>query len=67
MVIMARRGGGLCFFPPNLLHPCTFSNDQVALAQYSLRDFHSAEASFEEIRIEDPFRLENLDTFSNIL
>lgn len=40
---------------------------QVALAHYSLRNFPLAEGHFEDLRAKDPFRLENLDTYSNIL
>ena len=40
---------------------------QTALAHYALRNYDAAEVLFEDLRRTDPFRLENLDTYSNIL
>ena len=40
---------------------------QTALAHYALRHYDAAELAFEDLRRRDPFRLENLDTYSNIL
>ncbi|CAI5536521.1 unnamed protein product, partial [Closterium sp. Naga37s-1] len=39
----------------------------TATAHYNLRDFDSAEAVFTELTSVDPYRLEAMDTFSNIL
>lgn len=38
-----------------------------ATAKYHLRDFESAEHMFEELLRADPYRIEGLDTYSNIL
>jgi hypothetical protein len=40
---------------------------QVGLAQYTLRQYDTAEASFEAVRARDPYRLSCMDTYSNIL
>lgn len=40
---------------------------QVALAHYSLRDYDRAQDVFETMRESDPYRLDHIDTFSNIL
>ena len=40
---------------------------QVGLAQYCLRRYDEAEGSFELLREQDPYRLQSLDTYSNIL
>jgi hypothetical protein len=40
---------------------------QVGLAQYTLRQYDAAEASFEAVRARDPYRLSCMDTYSNIL
>jgi hypothetical protein len=39
----------------------------VGLAQYTLRQYDEAEGSFEAVRAADPYRLQCMDTFSNIL
>jgi hypothetical protein len=39
----------------------------VGLAQYTLRQYDEAEASFEAVRAADPYRLQCMDTYSNIL
>ena len=38
-----------------------------AMIQYNAREFEIAQSFFEQLRQKDPFRLENLDTFSNLL
>lgn len=38
-----------------------------ATAKYHLRDFESAEHMFQELLGADPYRIEGLDTYSNIL
>uniref|UniRef100_A0A7S2WAH8 Cdc23 domain-containing protein n=1 Tax=Mucochytrium quahogii TaxID=96639 RepID=A0A7S2WAH8_9STRA len=40
---------------------------QKALAQYSLRNFDEAQELFESLTEFDPHRLQNMDTYSNIL
>uniref|UniRef100_A0A7S3STY6 Cdc23 domain-containing protein n=1 Tax=Emiliania huxleyi TaxID=2903 RepID=A0A7S3STY6_EMIHU len=40
---------------------------QLALARYNLRDFEEAQQRFEELLAEDPYRLDGVDTYSNIL
>lgn len=40
---------------------------QTALYRYHMRDFDAAEVFFQDLRTRDPYRLEGLDTFSNIL
>ena len=40
---------------------------QMALAHYNMRDFTEAQEAFERILQHDPFRLDNMDTYSNIL
>jgi anaphase-promoting complex subunit 8 len=40
---------------------------QVATVLYNMRDFDEAAARFEEVRRVDPYRLEGLDSYSNIL
>eukprot|EP00742_Colponemidia_sp_Colp-10_P007638 GILJ01008232.1.p1 GENE.GILJ01008232.1~~GILJ01008232.1.p1 ORF type:complete len:550 (-),score=76.95 GILJ01008232.1:140-1789(-) len=40
---------------------------QTAIAHYNLREFDDSKEVFESIRKLDPYRLENMDTFSNIL
>lgn len=39
----------------------------MGLAQYTLRQYDEAEASFEAVRAADPYRLQCMDTYSNIL
>ncbi|CAI5512534.1 unnamed protein product [Closterium sp. Naga37s-1] len=55
----AGKGGG---FPHS-----TWVAAATATAHYNLRDFDSAEAVFTELTGVDPYRLEAMDTFSNIL
>ena len=50
----------------------TFSNSnyiqaQIAKAQYSLREFDQVEAIFEELLSNDPYRVEDMDMYSNVL
>ena len=40
---------------------------QKAIAYYNLREFDTTEQLFEEIQEKEPYRIEQLDTFSNIL
>jgi len=40
---------------------------QMALARYNMRDFTEAQLAFESILKHDPYRLDNMDTYSNIL
>jgi anaphase-promoting complex subunit 8 len=40
---------------------------QEALAYYALRDYDRAQIIFESIRNRDPYRLQHLETYSNIL
>jgi len=40
---------------------------QAALAYYNMRDFDQAQEQFVDLRRRDPFRLEHMDIFSNIL
>lgn len=40
---------------------------QTATAHYNLRDFDEAEAIFEELLRLDPYRIDGMDTYSNIL
>ncbi|CAM6019838.1 unnamed protein product [Sphagnum balticum] len=53
------------------LHPLFPHSDhilaQTATAHYNLRDFDEAEGLFEELLRSDPYRLEGMDTYSNIL
>lgn len=39
----------------------------MGLAQYTLRQYDEAEATFETARSLDPYRLTHMDTYSNIL
>lgn len=48
----------------------SFSNyiqAQIAKAQYSLREFETVEAIFEELLRNDPYRVEDMDMYSNVL
>lgn len=48
----------------------SFSNyiqAQIAKAQYSLREFDQVEVIFEELLRNDPFRVEDMDMYSNVL
>ncbi|KAF6159826.1 hypothetical protein GIB67_032910 [Kingdonia uniflora] len=40
---------------------------QIAKAQYSLREFEEVEVIFEEILRNDPYRVEDMDMYSNVL
>lgn len=40
---------------------------QTATAHYNLREFDEAESLFEELLRTDPYRIEGMDTYSNIL
>ena len=40
---------------------------QLALAQYCLRDYDKAQEVFESMKEGDPYRIDHVDTFSNIL
>ena len=44
-----------------------YVKSQLAMAHYNLRDFDMAQQGFEELRVLEPYRLEHVDTFSNIL
>ncbi|KAK6920772.1 Cdc23 [Dillenia turbinata] len=48
----------------------SFSNyiqAQIAKAQYSLKDFDQVELIFEDLLRNDPYRIEDLDMYSNVL
>lgn len=45
----------------------TFLRTQKALLHYHAKDFEKAESTFSNIVQQDPHRLDNLDTYSNIL
>lgn len=45
----------------------SYITSQIALAQYTLRDYDQAQETFELVRHQDPYRLDNIDTYSNIL
>jgi len=40
---------------------------QVAACHYNMRNFDASQASFDEMRKKDPYKLASLDTYSNIL
>ncbi|KAM2978375.1 hypothetical protein FF2_015196 [Malus domestica] len=40
---------------------------QIAKAQYNLREFEQVEAIFEELLRNDPYRVEDMDMYSNVL
>jgi len=40
---------------------------QTAMANYNLREYDTAEAIFEKLEKKEPYRLDNMDTYSNIL
>ncbi|XP_040989326.1 anaphase-promoting complex subunit 8 [Juglans microcarpa x Juglans regia] len=53
-----------------LLGTFGFSNyiqAQIAKARYSLREFEQVEAIFEELLRNDPYRVEDMDMYSNVL
>jgi anaphase-promoting complex subunit 8 len=45
----------------------TYVKTQIAVAYHNLRNAGSAYELFEEVRNEDPFRLDSMDIFSNVL
>ncbi|KAE8694567.1 Anaphase-promoting complex subunit 8 [Hibiscus syriacus] len=54
----------------NLHVTFTFSNyiqAQIAKAQYSLREFDQVEVIFEDLLRNDPYRVDDMDTYSNVL
>lgn len=46
---------------------CNYVRSQIATAQNNLRDVNAAISLFKQIRADDPFRLDNMDTYSNLL
>lgn len=52
---------------PSPLVPLASSPHTQALAQYNLREFDEAQRGFEQLLRQDPYRLEQADTYSNIL
>ena len=40
---------------------------QMAVGHYNMREFDRAQSIFEDVYRADPFRLEGMDTYSNIL
>lgn len=54
----------------NLQGTFTFSNyiyAQIAKLQYSLREYDQVEVLFEDLLRNDPYRVEDMDTYSNVL
>ncbi|KAK0154937.1 Cell division cycle protein 23 [Merluccius polli] len=45
----------------------TYIISQIAVAYHNIRDIDQALALFNELRDQDPYRIENMDTFSNLL
>ncbi|XP_071948215.1 anaphase-promoting complex subunit 8-like [Antedon mediterranea] len=45
----------------------TYIMSQIAVAHHNLRDFESALKLFDNLQKIDPYRLENMDTYSNLL
>ncbi|KAG7321135.1 hypothetical protein KOW79_015550 [Hemibagrus wyckioides] len=45
----------------------TYIISQIAVAYHNIRDIDQALDLFNELREQDPFRIENMDTFSNLL
>jgi anaphase-promoting complex subunit 8 len=45
----------------------SYVSSAIALAQYTVRDYDQAQEIFEVVRAHDPYRLELIDTYSNIL
>uniref|UniRef100_A0A8C2JP16 CDC23 (cell division cycle 23, yeast, homolog) n=1 Tax=Cyprinus carpio TaxID=7962 RepID=A0A8C2JP16_CYPCA len=45
----------------------TYIISQIAVAYHNIRDIDQALYLFNELREQDPFRIENMDTFSNLL
>ena len=52
----------LAYFPSSPYVQC-----QLAHARYNLREFDDAQAGFEALLKRDPYRLDQVDTYSNIL
>lgn len=51
----------------NVLEHSTFVVAHQALAHYARRDFEAAQERFETLRAADPYRLDQLDIYSNVL
>eukprot|EP01091_Cochliopodium_minus_P015716 TRINITY_DN5679_c0_g1_i1.p1 TRINITY_DN5679_c0_g1~~TRINITY_DN5679_c0_g1_i1.p1 ORF type:complete len:638 (+),score=185.16 TRINITY_DN5679_c0_g1_i1:84-1997(+) len=51
----------------NLLPNSKFVSTQISIAHYNLRDFDDSETLFEKIRKKDPFLIDSMDIYSNIL
>jgi len=50
------------------IFPCfSYLNAQKALIAYNMLDYNNAEILFDQILLSDPLRLDDLDTYSNIL
>lgn len=47
--------------------PCTHGKAQLAMARYNTQEYDAAEELFEDVLENDPYRLEGLDSYSNIL
>lgn len=66
---LQRNGEGLAHYQS--LHAIFPNSDnilsQIATAHYNLREFDEAEGLFEELLRTDPYRIEGMDTYSNIL
>ncbi|XP_048850941.1 cell division cycle protein 23 homolog [Brienomyrus brachyistius] len=45
----------------------TYIISQIAVAYHNIRDIDQALLLFNELRNQDPYRIENMDTFSNLL
>ncbi|MGH0116426.1 UNVERIFIED_CONTAM: hypothetical protein FKN15_017076, partial [Acipenser sinensis] len=45
----------------------TYIISQIAVAYHNIRDIDKALSMFNELREQDPYRIENMDTFSNLL
>ncbi|XP_039629745.1 cell division cycle protein 23 homolog [Polypterus senegalus] len=45
----------------------TYIISQIAVAYHNIRDIDKALSMFNELRKQDPYRIENMDTFSNLL
>jgi anaphase-promoting complex subunit 8 len=46
---------------------CIYITAQIAIAYHNKRDVDKAIEIFQQIQIADPYRLENLDMYSNLL
>ena len=47
--------------------PCSHSKAQLAMAHYNSQEYDAAKELFAELLEQDPFRLEGMDSYSNIL